>query len=37
MNTRLLHQLPPTDNNPRNSEGAFVNVSVGGVIELRGE
>ena len=24
MNTRLIHQLPPTDNNPRNSEGAFV-------------
>ena len=24
MNVRLLHQLPPTENNPRNSEGSFI-------------
>lgn len=24
MKTRLLHQLPPAENNPRNSEGAFI-------------
>lgn len=24
MNTTLVHQLPPTYNNPRNSEGAFI-------------
>ncbi len=24
MNVKLLHQLPPAENNPRNSEGAFI-------------
>jgi hypothetical protein len=24
MNFKLLHQLPPSENNPRNSEGAFI-------------
>ena len=32
MNTRLVHQIPPADNNPRNSEGAFLRGKQGEIL-----
>ena len=32
MNVRLLHQLPPSENNPRNSEGAFLRGQKGEIL-----
>ncbi|MBQ8894429.1 MAG: exo-alpha-sialidase [Clostridia bacterium] len=32
MNYRLIHQLPPTENNPRNSEGAFLRGKKGEIL-----
>ena len=32
MNIRLLHQLPPTEGNPRNSEGAFIRNQQGDIL-----
>ena len=32
MNVRLIHQLPPTENNPRNSEGAFLRGNRGEIL-----
>ena len=32
MNSKLLHQLPPAENNPRNSEGAFIRGKKGEIL-----
>ena len=32
MNTKLLHQLPPSENNPRNSEGSFIRGKQGEIL-----
>ena len=32
MNYRLIHQLPPSENNPRNSEGAFLRGKKGEIL-----
>ncbi len=32
MNVNLLHQLPPSENNPRNSEGAFIRGNNGEIL-----
>ncbi len=32
MNVRLVHQLPPGENNPRNSEGAFIRGANGEIL-----
>ena len=32
MNIRLIHQLPPQSNNPRNSEGAFLRTNNGKIL-----
>ena len=32
MNMRLVHQLPPGENNPRNSEGAFIRNKQGDIL-----
>ena len=32
MSVRLVHELPPSDNNPRNSEGAFIRARNGDIL-----
>ena len=32
MNVKLLHQLPPSENNPRNSEGSFIRGKQGEIL-----
>ena len=32
MNVKLLHQLPPKKNNPRNSEGSFIRLENGTIL-----
>ena len=32
METRIIHQLPPSESNPRNSEGAFIRGKQGEIL-----
>ena len=32
MKTRIVHQIPPSENNPRNSEGAFIRAKNGDIL-----